>query len=118
MPITSPADLDDVAVKKFLSLVEPEVMLARKIKALSDPNRLKILRVLAENTGNICVYELTALLAPLAQPTVSNHLNVLVNAGLVVSHKFGLYAYYRVCNEELEKLLSDTKRLIIQPQEA
>lgn len=49
-------------------------------KALSDPNRVKILKILQHKT--MCVCELTTALG-LAQPTVSKHLKILENAGLV-----------------------------------
>jgi ArsR family transcriptional regulator, arsenate/arsenite/antimonite-responsive transcriptional repressor len=49
------------------------------MKALSDPNRVKILKLLQHNS-NMCVYELKSLLQ-IAQPTVSKHLKILEEAG-------------------------------------
>lgn len=63
------------------------------MKALSDPNRLKILKLLQGRV--LCVCELQAAL-DIAQPTVSNHLKVLEEAGLVASRKAGLWAYYNL----------------------
>ena len=63
------------------------------MKALSDPNRLKILKMLQHQA--LCVCELQAAL-DIAQPTVSNHLKVLEGAGLVGSRKIGLWAYYNL----------------------
>ena len=65
----------------------------RVMKALSDPNRLKILKLLQQQA--LCVCELQAAL-DIAQPTVSNHLKVLEEAGLVGSRKIGLWAYYNL----------------------
>jgi ArsR family transcriptional regulator len=61
------------------------------MKALSDPNRVKILKLLQQRS--LCVCELQAVLG-IAQPTVSNHLKVLEDAGFVGSRKSGLWADY------------------------
>ncbi len=59
------------------------------MKSLSDPNRVKILKMLEQR--NLCVCELQAALG-LAQPTVSKHLKTLEEAGLVTFFKEGLWA--------------------------
>ncbi len=61
------------------------------MKALSDPNRVKILKMLQQQS--LCVCEIQAAL-DIAQPTVSNHLKVLEEAGLVYSRKDGLWVNY------------------------
>lgn len=61
------------------------------MKALSDPNRVKILKILQHKT--MCVCEMQAVLG-IAQPTVSNHLKVLEDAGLVTYKKDGLWVHY------------------------
>ena len=61
------------------------------MKALSDPNRIKILKMLQRKS--MCVCEMREALQ-LAQPTVSNHLKSLEDAGLVQSHKDGLWVNY------------------------
>ena len=61
------------------------------MKALSDPNRVKILKMLQCKT--MCVCELKSALG-IAQPTVSNHLKVLEEAGLVSYRKDGLWVNY------------------------
>lgn len=61
------------------------------MKALADANRVKIVKLLQHRT--MCVCELRGLLG-LAQPTVSKHLKVLEEAGLVVSSKDGLWVNY------------------------
>lgn len=63
----------------------------RVMKALSDPNRLKIVKVLGRK--ELCVCELTALLG-LAQSTVSKHLKILEDAGLVSSTREGAWVNY------------------------
>jgi ArsR family transcriptional regulator len=65
----------------------------RVMKALSDPNRVKILKMLQHRV--MCVCEIQAALG-LAQPTVSKHLQILANAGLVASAKEGLWVNYRL----------------------
>lgn len=60
----------------------------RVMKALSDPNRVKMLKML--QTKSLCVCELQAALE-LAQPTVSKHLKILADAGLVGCRKSGLW---------------------------
>jgi len=61
------------------------------MKALSDPNRVKILKMLQHRS--LCVCEMQAAL-DIAQPTVSNHLKLLEEAGLVYSRKNGLWVNY------------------------
>ncbi len=61
------------------------------MKALSDPNRVKILKILQCKT--MCVCELQSALG-IAQPTVSNHLKVLEDVGLVGYRKDGLWVNY------------------------
>jgi len=63
------------------------------MKALSDPNRVKILKML--QLRSLCVCEMQASLG-IAQPTVSNHLKVLEEAGLVSYRKSGLWVNYSV----------------------
>lgn len=63
------------------------------MKALSDPNRVTILKLLQHRV--MCVCELRELLG-IAQPTVSKHLKQLETAGLVSSYKDGLWVNYRL----------------------
>jgi ArsR family transcriptional regulator len=63
------------------------------MKALSDPNRVKIVKML--QLKSLCVCEMQAALG-IAQPTVSNHLKVLEDAGLVSYRKSGLWVNYAV----------------------
>ena len=63
------------------------------MKALSDPNRVKILKMLQHKS--LCVCEMQSALG-IAQPTVSNHLKILEDAGLVSYRKSGLWVNYSV----------------------
>lgn len=71
----------------------------RLMKALSDPNRVKIIKMLQRR--RMCVCELQAALA-IAQPTVSSHLKVLEEAGLVESAKEGQWVNYSLAAGETE----------------
>jgi len=62
------------------------------MKALSDPNRVKIVKML-QHKKNMCVCEIQEVLR-IAQPTVSKHLKVLENSGLVDYKKDGLWVNY------------------------
>jgi ArsR family transcriptional regulator len=63
------------------------------MKALSDPNRVKIVKMLQHKA--LCVCEIQALLQ-IAQPSVSKHLKILENAGIVGSTKEGLWVNYHL----------------------
>ena len=78
--------------------------LARALRVLADPSRLRILSLIqAQPTGEACVCHLTEPLG-LSQPTVSHHLKVLLQAGLVERDRRGSWAYFRVCEEPLAAL--------------
>ena len=80
--------------------------LAMGFKVLGDPARLRILSlVAAAPSEEMCVCEMVVPLE-LAQPTVSHHLKVLHEAGLLRREKRGTWAYYRVVPERLEALRS------------
>lgn len=75
---------------------------AERFKALADPSRLKVLRLLARppvndcaTPGSVCACDLTEYLG-LAQPTVSHHMRLLVGAGLVTATKRGKWTEYRL----------------------
>jgi ArsR family transcriptional regulator, arsenate/arsenite/antimonite-responsive transcriptional repressor len=79
------------------------IRIADVAKALGDPARLQLIDVLKKHAGKVCVCELVALFE-LSQPTVSHHLKVLRQAGLVGSERQGLWAYYYVIPDALEEL--------------
>ncbi len=72
-------------------------------KALGDPIRIQLVDVLRKHAGKVCVCELVPLF-DLSQPTVSHHLKVLREAGIVDSERRGLWAYYYVVPDALEEL--------------
>ncbi len=74
-------------------------------KALADPVRLQLVDVLRRHAGKVCVCELIPLF-DLSQPTISHHLRILREAGIVDSEKRGLWSYYYVEPEALEVLHS------------
>jgi ArsR family transcriptional regulator len=79
--------------------------MATVAKALGDPVRLQLVDVLRKHAGKVCVCELVPLF-DLSQPTVSHHLKVLRDAGIVGSERQGLWAYYYVIPDTLKELSS------------
>ena len=79
------------------------IRMAEVAKALGDPVRLQLVDVLKKHAGKVCVCELVPLF-DLSQPTVSHHLKVLRQAGIVGSEREGLWAYYYVIPEALKEL--------------
>ena len=78
--------------------------LARILKAIADPARLRLLSMIAAHEGGeACVCDLTEPLG-LSQPTVSHHLRVLVDAGLVTRDKRGVWAYFTLVPGALDSL--------------
>jgi ArsR family transcriptional regulator, arsenate/arsenite/antimonite-responsive transcriptional repressor len=78
--------------------------LARLLKALADPTRLRLVSLVAAHEGGeACVCELTEPLG-LTQPTVSHHLKVLVDAGIFTRDKRGVWAYYALVPSALDAL--------------
>ena len=89
-------------------LVHPEIdlpqaeRLAAIGRALSDPIRLQLVDVLRRHAGKVCVCELTPLF-DVSQPTVSHHLKVLRETGLVDVERRGLWSFYYVIPEAMEE---------------
>jgi ArsR family transcriptional regulator len=65
------------------------------LKALADPARLQLVSRVASSRGEVCACDLNDVVG-LAQPTVSHHLKVLVDAGIVAREKRGVWVYYTV----------------------
>lgn len=83
---------------------EAAIELAAKLKALSDPVRLRLLSVVASHEGGeACVCDLSAGIE-LTQPTISHHLKVLRTAGLLDSERRASWVYYRVNRTALQQL--------------
>lgn len=69
--------------------------LAKVFKAVGDPTRVKLLSLIAASpSGEMCVCDLTEPVG-LSQPTVSHHMKLLVEAGLVAREQRGRWAYYQ-----------------------
>ena len=83
-------------------------------KALADPHRLKILEQLADADDDVCVCEFTDCL-PLNQPTVSHHLRILREAGLVMSERRGTWVYYRLAEDAYARLRDALDRTLGKP---
>ncbi|MDJ0349608.1 metalloregulator ArsR/SmtB family transcription factor [Cryobacterium sp. PH29-G1] len=78
--------------------------LAARFKALADPNRLRILSIVSSSPeAETCVCDLPEPLG-LGQPTVSHHLKILVEAGLLNREKRGVWAYYSLVPGALNSL--------------
>jgi ArsR family transcriptional regulator len=76
--------------------------LASRFRALADPTRLSIVNRLA-GSDEVCVCALVDEFE-LSQPTISHHLKLLREAGLVESERRGTWAYYRLVPEAIEDL--------------
>lgn len=95
-------------------------------KALADENRIRILCLL-KNKKDLCVCEITDIIG-LAQPTISSHLKLLENAGLIESFKDGLWVNYNIAGsldpfsaefiEVLYKNLKNDKQIKIDEENA
>lgn len=80
--------------------------LATTLKALADPARLRLLSIIAAREArDACVCDLTEPVG-LSQPTVSHHLKVLVDAGLLTREKRGVWAHYSLVPGALEVITS------------
>ncbi|MFC7330857.1 ArsR/SmtB family transcription factor [Marinactinospora rubrisoli] len=80
------------------------VELARVFKALGDPVRLRLLSMIASRAGGeVCVCDLTPAF-DLSQPTISHHLKLLREAGLIASQRRGTWVYYRLLPEMTDRL--------------
>lgn len=83
--------------------------LAQRMKAVADPTRLRILSLVgAHGSVGACVCDLTEPVG-LSQPTVSHHLKILVEAGLLTRDKRGVWAYFRLVPTALEALADDLR---------
>lgn len=74
-------------------------------KALADPSRFEIFRLIAAQESSICVCDIVDRFA-LTQPTISHHLKILREAGLIGVSRRGVWAYYEVDRRGLDLLRS------------
>lgn len=80
--------------------------LAHSLGALADPVRLKMMSIIASSsTGEVCACDFVGPIEK-AQPTVSHHLKVLAEAGLVTGEKRGRWVWYRLAPTRLSSLLA------------
>ena len=94
-------------------------LLSAQFKALSDPNRLRILQMLREPGGccsidkdkGLCACDIEAKL-DLSQPTVSHHMKVLREAELVIGEKIGSWMWYRRNEKALRDIASTLERTL------
>ncbi|MEO6199875.1 MAG: metalloregulator ArsR/SmtB family transcription factor [Cryobacterium sp.] len=83
---------------------EQAVDLARLLKALADPARLRLLSIVAASEGQqACVCDLVEPIG-LSQPTISHHLKVLMEAGFLTRSKRGTWHYYALVPGALDSL--------------
>ncbi len=84
--------------------VEAATDVAAKLKALSDPVRLRLFSLVASHAGSeACVCEISGSF-DVTQPTISHHLKVLKDAGLLASERRASWVYYSVVPEALRNL--------------
>lgn len=84
--------------------LEAAQQLARVAKALSDPTRVRLMSMIAAGEGGeACICDLTGPVG-LSQPTVSHHMKLLADAGLVRREQRGRWAYFRVLDEAVTAL--------------
>ena len=100
----------DVSARPARSYGEASA-LAMDLEQLAHPVRLQLLDVLARNEGRVCVCDLEAAV-PVKQPTVSHHLRLLREAGLVESEKVGQWVYYRIKRDTARALRERVQQLL------
>jgi len=94
-----------------LSLQQQEATtLAVQLRALGDPTRIQIVTMLAEHPGEVCVCDITSGFA-LDQSTISHHLRLLREAGIIDSVRHGVWAYYVLRPGALVPIIQLLKRL-------
>ncbi len=80
--------------------------LARLLKAVADPARLQLLALIkASAGGEACVCDLTDSLG-LSQPTISHHLRILTEAGLITRERRGTWAWFSLAPERVAEIAS------------
>jgi len=106
LPLASPADTAACCAPLTAEplTMEQAGQVAPLLKALADPVRLRLLSLVASHEGGeACICDLNAAF-DLTQPTISHHMRVLHEAGLVDREKRGVWVYYRVRPQALASL--------------
>ena len=100
------SDLQSIAQSCCPGLSAAAVEAARRwagvFKALADPTRLLILSLVARNEGGVCECNIVEC-TPLSQPTISYHVKILKEAGLLACEKRGLWCYYALRKDVLRQ---------------
>lgn len=99
LSISNPADMLVAMARTARTTLDPDI---RLLAALADPTRLAIVRQLAADTET-CACDFTAC-CDVGQPTVSHHLRVLREAGVVTSERRGQWIFYRLAPDVAERL--------------
>jgi ArsR family transcriptional regulator, arsenate/arsenite/antimonite-responsive transcriptional repressor len=86
---------------------------ATLFKAIADPYRLRMLATMARTSDETCVCDFTDAL-PLNQPTISHHLRILREAGLVTCERRGTWVYYRLAADAFTRVRSATSVVLRQ----
>ena len=102
MPPTSLIDCCSPLVRPTLTPAQA-AELEQLFKALADRHRVQIVNLLGSSDDAVCVCKLMPVLG-LAQPTVSYHLKLLVDAGLLERERRGRFSYYRLAVGVLDRL--------------
>jgi len=93
------------------TLIDPDVQL---LQALAHPTRLAILRELTD-TNEVCACDFTSC-CDVSQPTVSHHLKILKEAGVIAAERRGTWIYYRIVPAAAERLRALAGELLGAPQ--
>ncbi len=113
LDVISPACCPPVTAPSPLSTERQERLVA-VFRALGDPTRLEVFRLIAGHAEALCVCDVVSQFN-LTQPTISHHLKVLREAGLVTVSRRGTWAYYAVDPNGLE-LLSSLSHYLTLPE--
>jgi ArsR family transcriptional regulator len=81
--------------------------LAERLKAIADPTRLRMLDLVVQQEEAVCVCDITPHF-PQNQPTISHHLKLLKDAGLIETERRGIWSYYWASDEGRELLAAMT----------
>ncbi len=104
-------------IRYYFSIISPVICMnefdhyARIFKALGDPNRLSILHTLQKKEK--CGHDLLESLG-IGQPTLSHHMKILCDSGIVIGEKKGKWVYYSISPEGMETVL-DILHSICEP---
>jgi ArsR family transcriptional regulator len=93
----------------FNGVENNQKQVAKVLKILGDPNRIRIISLLRE--GELCQCEVIPFIGQ-SQPTVSRHLNILERNGILLRRKEGTKTFYKIADEKVLSILDFAKSLI------